>query len=674
MLNAKKPPRSKFIVSLFLVVMILATYRQLPTHDFLDFDDNQYITQNAHVHKGITYESIGWAFSITDVAYWHPVTWLSHMLDYQLFGLKSGMHHLMNLFLHLASSLLLFFVLNRMSGALWQSAFVAAMFALHPLNVESVAWVSERKSVLSTFFWMLTLSTYAAYTERPSINRYLLILLVFALGLMAKPMLVTLPFVLLLLDYWPLCRFNLKRPNKGSHKAVTYLGSGFQRPLVLRIILEKIPLLALSGICIYVSSLSVKHLEIVISTASVPMKLRIANALVSYVSYIKKMIWPLNLAVHYPYPQTMPWWHVAGAGFFLVCVYVIALYTVKRKPYLSTGWFWYIGTLVPAIGLVQAGLWPAIADRFVYVPLIGLFMVVAWGAPEIIAKWNYKRIVLIVSGTTVLSAFMICTWFQVRHWQNGVTLFRHNLNVNQNNSLAHYELGNALEQEGEFTKALIHYSRALEINPNYAEAHNNIGHNLARQKKYKNAIYHYNEALRIKPTYTEAHNNLGTVLARQGNFKKAVYHFNKALENNPKYAGAYYNLGKLFANHGNMEKAILLYLKALELNPENIQALYNLSWLTATHEKEEFRDGEKALKMAEKLCNIVGYNQPLALDALAAAYAETGRFDAAVLTAQKALQLALVAGPKELAPGLKKRLQLYQEERPYRQNIKKNGP
>jgi len=673
MVDIKNRPRWKFIVSLFLVVMILTAYWQLPAHDFLEFDDNKYITQNAHVHKGITWESIAWAFSITDVAYWHPLTWVSHMLDYQLFGLTSGMHHLMNLFLHMASSLLLFLVLNRMTGALWQSAFVAAMFALHPLNVESVAWASERKNVLSTFFWMLTLTAYAAYAERPSINRYLLILWVFALGLMAKPMLVTLPLVFLLLDYWPLCRFNLERPHGGKQKNDTSLVAEFQRSPVLRLLLEKVPLLIISAGCIYVSSLSMKHLGVVISTASVPMKLRIANALVSYLSYIEKMIWPQNLAVYYPYPQSIPLWQVAGAGLVLICISFLVLRTVRPKPYLAVGWFWYIGTLLPAIGLMQAGLWPAIADRFAYVPLIGLFMVVAWGVPEIIAKCHYKRIVLIILAFGVLSAFMICTWFQVRHWQNGVTLFTHNLNVTHNNSLAHYELGNALEQQGKFDKALLHFSKALEINPHYAEAHNHLGHNLARQKKYKDAIDHYNEALRIKPAYTEAHNNLGTVLAYQGNFKEAVYHFNKALESNPKYAGAYYNLGKLYANHGNIEKAILLYQKTIELNPENSQALYNLSWLTATHENEKFRNGEKAVELAEKLCKITQYNQPLALDALAAAYAETGRFDAAVLTAQRALKLALVLGPQELALGLKKRLQLYQAERPYRQNMKKNG-
>jgi tetratricopeptide (TPR) repeat protein len=414
--------------------------------------------------------------------------------------------------------------------------------------------------------------------------------------------------------------------------------------------------------------LSVQHLGIVISTVSVPMKLRIDNAIISYVSYIKKMIWPHNLVIYYPYPKMLPLWQVAGAGFLLLCISLLVLKTLKTKPYFAVGWLWYIGTLVPVIGLVQAGLWPAIADRFTYVPLIGLFIVIAWGVPEIIAKLRSKRVVLIVSATTALSAFTICTWNQVKYWENSVALFTHNLNVNYDNSLAHYELGNALKQQGKFDKALFHYSKALQINPNFAEVHNNLGHTLALQKDYKDAIYHYNQALRIKPTYTQAHNNLGALFAYQGNFEEAVYHFNKALEINPNYAGAYYNLGKIFANHGKIEKAILFYEKALELNPEMTQVLYNLSWIIATHENEKYRSGEKAVKLAERLCKITQYNQPLSLDALAAAYAETGRFDAAVLTVQKALKLALLVGPKDLIMGLKKRLQLYQEKRPYRQS------
>ena len=671
MFNAKNRTRLEFIVSLFLILITLIAYWQLPGHEFLLFDDNGFITKNIHVHKGITWESIAWAFSITDYAYWHPLTWLSHILAFQLFGLKASMHLLINLFLHIASTLLLFFVLRRMTGSLWKSAFVAALFALHPLNVESVAWASECKNVLSTFFWMLTMLTYARYAERPGFYRYLVTFFVFALGLMAKPMLVTLPFVLFLFDYWPLCRFKLAQSDGMGHgfsKSIPFVSRWSQ---VLRLVLEKVPFLSLSAVCIYLSSLSVQHLGIVISTASVPMKLRIYNALVSYVSYIKKMVWPHNLAVYYPYPESIPFWKVAGAALFLVCVSILVFRALRSKPYLAVGWLWYIGTLVPAIGLIQAGLWPSIADRFAYVPLIGLFIVIAWGVPDLVARWRYKKMVLATTAMALLLTFTAATWFQNRYWQNSVTLFSHNVNLTQNNSVAHNILGSALQQQGKLIEAISHYAKALKIDSNYAEAHNNLGYTLTRQNHYKEAIYHYNEALRINPTYTDAHNNLGTALIHQGNEKEAIYHYYEALKSNPKYAGAYYNLGKILLNRGKTEEAINFYRKALKFEPEMTQALYNLSWILAVYEDKKYRNGEEALKLSEKLCKITQYHEPLALDALAAAYAEEGRFKEAVLTAQKGLELALKMGPKELALGLENRLKLYYAGRPYRQNSHK---
>ena len=668
MINVNNRPRSSFIVSFILVSIILTAYWKLPTHDFLGFDDTGYITQNIHVNNGITWKSVAWAFSFPSFGYWHPLTWLSHMLDCHIFGLKPGMHHLTNLLLHIGNTLLLFLVLKKMTGSIWKSAFVAAIFALHPLNVESVAWASERKNVLSTFFWMLTTLTYIRYVETPNFYRYLLILIVFILGLMAKPMIVTLPFVFFLLDYWPLGRlkFNLSsiERHEESHKPEN---NGFQHSPIFRLILEKTPLIALSAVAIYFSSLSVKRL--VISTVSVPMKVRIANALVSYVSYIKKMIWPHDLAVFYPYPQTLPLWQVAGSGLLLLCISFLVLRALKSKPYLSVGWLWYIGTLFPAIGLVQAGLWPAMADRFMYVPLIGLFIVIAWGIPDLLPRWHSKEIVLGTLSAGLVLILLATTWLQVRHWENGVKLFTYVLKVTRGNSVAHFELGHALDQHGKYNEAMIHYIKALKINPNYVQAHNNLGYALARQGKYKDAIYHYDEALSINPNDVKTHNNLGIVLARKGNFKDAVYHYNEALRSNPNYVRAYYNLGKIYANQGNIEDAIHYYRKALVVNPNMTQALYNISWIFATLENDKFRNGEEAIELAEKLCKITQYNQPLALDALAAAYAETGNFELAVLTAQKALKLAEHQGPEELAFGLRKRLELYMKRQPYRQKL-----
>jgi len=701
MVHTKNRLRSEFIVCLFLVVVIILAYLQLPSHDFLGFDDNEYITQNIHVQKGITLENIVWAFGIIDFAYWHPLTWLSHMLVFQIFGMNPFMHHLINLFLHIANVLLLFLVFKRMTGSLWKSAFVAALFALHPLNVETVAWASERKNVLSTFFWILTMFTYVLYAERPGFYRYLMTFLVFALGLMAKPMLVTLPFVLILLDYWPLCRFKLSQSGGMGHGIRQSILSGSRWSPVLRLFLEKVPFLSLSAVCIYLSSLSVQHLGIVISTASVPMKLRIYNALVSYVSYIKKMVWPHNLAVYYPYPESIPFWKVAGAAVFLVCVSILVFRALRSKPYLAVGWLWYMGTLVPAIGLIQAGLWPAIADRFSYVPLIGLFIVIAWGIPDLVDRWRYKKIVLAITATALVLIFMATTWFQNRHWQNSIVLFKHALDVTNDNDVAHQKLGEALAAQGKTDEAIRHYYEALRIKPDLVAARLNLGVTLREEGKINEAIEHFSmalqakpdcaeayyelgialekkgnidgaeehyiKALRIKPDYAKAHNNLGIVLARQKKDKDAIFHFYEALRIDSDFAGAYYNLGIIYANQRNIEKAILYYKKALHFNPNMAQALYNLSWILSGCEDDRFRNGEGALKLAEKLCKITRYHQPPALDALAVAYAETGKFDKAVAIANKALELALKQGTNEIVVGLKKRLQLYQAGHPYRQ-------
>jgi tetratricopeptide (TPR) repeat protein len=395
-------------------------------------------------------------------------------------------------------------------------------------------------------------------------------------------------------------------------------------------------------------------------------KIQIANALVSYVTYIRKMIWPSQLAVFYPHPGTLPISECVGAGLLLITLTVFVVYFWRKFPYLSVGWFWYIGTLVPVIGLVKVGGF-AMADRYTYVPLIGLFIIIAWFVPDLVALRSHRKVLLATFVMLYLSVLMALTWKQVRYWEHSTALFNHTLNVTTDNYLAHMKLGEALAEQNKNAEAIRHYLEALRINPDFAQVHFNLGNVHASQGNYKDAIYHYNEALRLNPKYAKAHNNLGTALLSQGNYKDAIYHFYETLRIDPNYPGAYYNLGKIFANNGKTEKAIDFYRKALDLNPEMTQALYNLSWITATHKNQKFRNGIKAIELAEKLCKITQYNQPLALDALAAAYAEAGRFDAAVLTAQNGLKLALVFGPEELASGLKKRLQLYQNKRPYRQ-------
>jgi Tfp pilus assembly protein PilF len=561
-------------VYLFLILTALAVYGQVTTHSFVDFDDDIYITANKYIRNGLTLDNVIWAFGFTDNAYWHPLTWLSHMVDCQLFGLNAGMHHLINLILHISSSLLLFYVLKRITGDLIKSAFVAALFVLHPIQVESVAWAAERKNVLSTFFWMLTTLTYIRYVENPAFNRYFLVLIVFLLGLMAKPMLVTLPFVFFLLDYWALGRLKFDqssiKKHEENHKSEN---NGFQHLPIFRLILEKIPLISFSAGAIYFSSLSVKHL--VVSTESVPMKIRMANALVSYINYIKKMLWPFDLAVYYPYPQSIPLWQVAGAGLLLLGISFLVLRAKTSKPYLTVGWLWYIGTLFPVIGLVQAGLWPAMADRFVYVPLIGLFIIIAWGVPDILDRWRFKRIVLGILSAGLILTLIATTWLQLQHWQNGVKLFTHALKVTRNNIIAHNNLGQAMSKQGKYNEAFIHYVKALEINPNYMLAHNNLANIYFTRRKYEKSIFHYKKALNITPDCEVVHYNMGKILIQQGKGKDGLLHLLEAIKIKPEFAQAYNEIGLIFARQGDYKKACIYFSKAVKARPNFVMAKIN---------------------------------------------------------------------------------------------------
>jgi len=548
--------RYDVLICLFLVIATLAVYWQVNYHEFINFDDSSYILQNQHVQKGLTSESISWAFSFTDIAYWHPLTWLSHMLDCQIYGLIPGMHHRTSLIFHIVNSILLFFVLQKMTGALWKSAFVAALFALHPINVESVAWVAERKNVLSTFFWMLTMLAYVHYTTRPSLYRYLLTLLLLMLGLMAKPMLVTLPFVLLLLDYWPLERLRHQSP--------------------FNLILEKIPFFALSAVSAYISSLSVQHYKIVVSTELVPMQLRIANALVSYLKYIEKMIWPKNLAVFYPFPDTLPVWQVFGAGLFLASISFLVLLNFRKKPYLCVGWLWFLGTLIPVIGLKQAGLWPAIADRWAYVPLVGIFIIIAWGVPELASKWRHKKFGLALAAAVLLLMLMTVTWLQVRCWTNSVSLFKHAFEVTANNFIVHFKLGESLAEQGRTEEAISHYQEVLRLKPYYALAHHNLGCMLADHGRTNEAMNHYIAALKINPKLERTHINLGCILNSKGERDKAIKHYFYALRLNNNSAEAYNNIGVVLALKGKFNGAIIFFQNALRIKPDYPEAQNNL--------------------------------------------------------------------------------------------------
>lgn len=501
------------LLCLALAAAVLAVFWQVQGHEFIRYDDYEYVVENPHVRNGLTLQNVVWAFSTPYASNWHPLTFLSHMLDCELYGLNPAGHHLNSLLIHLLNTLLLFLILARATGALWRSAFVAALFGLHPLHVESVAWVAERKDVLSTFFWILTVHFYIRYTEGPGAVPYMISLLFFSLGLMSKPMLVTLPFVLLLMDYWPLERFRFKEPGEerglsnGSEEKDAKIHVG-----PIRLLLEKTPFLMLAASSSVVTFLVQEKWGAVHSL--IPLKTRIANALFSYVHYLIKALWPGDLAFFYPHPgNTLPMIQVLGAGILLAGLTLLALCNFRRIPYLIVGWFWYLGTLFPVIGLIQAGP-QAMADRYTYMPLIGVFLIVTWGAYGIAERHIRLRPILLLSAAVCLSALSVSSWFQVRHWKDSRSLFEHALAVTASNFLAHNNLGNVLAREGRTEEAVRHFSEAIRIQPGNAAAHNNFGNALLDMGKHREALFHYREALRLRPDFREARLNLQRALER----------------------------------------------------------------------------------------------------------------------------------------------------------------
>jgi len=660
------------LICLFLTASALIAFWQVNECDFINYDDPLYVTDNIHVKSGITLGSIRWAFTTGHATNWHPLTWMSHMLDVQLFGLKPRWHHLTNLLFHIANTLLLFFVFHRMTKSQWKSAFVAALFALHPLHVESVAWVAERKDVLSTFFWMLTMGAYIHYVEHrtedrgqrtedrgqrtedrgqrtersglvssvfrlpfsvfrfpssvfrlpfsvfrfpssvfrlpfsvfrfpSSVFRYLAVLIFFALGLMAKPMLVTLPFVLLLLDYWPLQRLEPKKSLQETRTEASKQGAGSREreplsanerkskagkmrtgkgiaqssvlvtPEVLNpgpqssalrpLLQEKIPLFALTALSCIVTYFVQQKGGAVGSIEEVSWDVRIANALVSYIIYIGKTFWPNNLAVFYPHPGSLPLWQPMGAGLLLIAVTVSVIRTAKRLPYLTVGWLWFTGTLVPVIGIVQAGA-QAMADRYTYIPLIGLFVMAAWGIPELLKKWQPARFptprkeTLFASSSLVLLSLFIVTRTQVGYWRNSIALYGHSLKVAGPSDVILCNRGVAYGKVGNHAQAIEDFDRAIEINPKDANAYQNLGVTYAKLGNHRQAIEDFDRAIEINPEYAEAYYNRGFIYGKLGDFRQAISDYDRAIEINPDYVKAYYNRGIVYGILGNNRQAI----------------------------------------------------------------------------------------------------------------------
>jgi Flp pilus assembly protein TadD len=553
--------KKSLVLSIYfaLAVSALLVFWQVRNFDFVNYDDELYVYENQHVVSGLTFDNIVWAFTTIHTGYWHALTWLSLMLDCQLFGSNPAGFHLTNLFFHIANALLLFLVLKQMTKAIWQSAFTAALFALHPLHVESVAWIAERKDVLSTFFWMLTLLAYFIYVSRPSVFRYIATLAAFALGLMAKPMLVTLPFVLLLLDYWPLYRI--------KH---------FDRQVVYRLVLEKIPFIVLSIVSSVIVFLAQQSSRAVMSFAKFPLKFRIGSALISYARYIEKMFCPTGLAPFYPHPYgSVSVLYAIISAILLLAVTILVIRFAKNHRYLVTGWFWYLGTLIPVIGIIQVGL-QAYADRYTYTPYIGLFIMLAWGLPQLLSGWPQRKIALGISMVIVLTASGICAYRQTSFWNNSLTLFSHTIEVTQNNYIAYNNLGSVYNGLGRYDEAIEFYKQAIKTEPGYAAAYNNLGVAYSSIGRYKDAIDAFKQAIEIRTDYAEAYYNLGFAYDKFGRAADAIDTYKQTVKIKPDYAQAYNNLGVAYAKLGRFTEAIDAFKQTINIKPDLAEAHKNL--------------------------------------------------------------------------------------------------
>lgn len=449
------------LIVIILIVSSFIVYSKILDNDFVNLDDNQYIVENNHIKSGINTKSIQWAFTTTYFGYWHPVTWLSHMLDWNLFGANAAGYHLINLLLHIGTALFLFLLLHKTTKNIWSSAFVSVLFALHPLRVESVAWAAERKDVLSMFFGMASLYAYSFYNEDYKASKYFICLILFALSLMSKPLMVTLPFVLLLLDYWPLGRW------------ITGISSSL-RNSTFRLIIEKVPFIFLSGISSIITLGAQNKVGALASIEQLPFSVRITNAVISYGTYLKKFLWPVDLAVFYPYEHFFPLWQTITISFMLLMISFAVIFYIKKLPFLFVGWFWYLGTFIPMIGLVQAGM-QGMADRHTYLPFIGIALMLSWSVPLLFTRDDLRKKILFPVGTTTLVILAILTWQQCGYWKNTFELFNHALHVTKDNYLAHNSRGIAYGERGQYQLAIEDFNEAIRLKPDYAKAYNNRG-------------------------------------------------------------------------------------------------------------------------------------------------------------------------------------------------------
>ncbi len=611
-MDSTKQQRLLLLLSGVLVLAILAVYAQLRGHDAIHFDDNVLVTQNAAVQSGISWAGIRWAIATPILGIWHPLTTLSHMLDCELFGMDMGMHHVTSLVLHIANTLLLLLLLHRMTGALWRPALVAALFALHPLNVESVAWIAERKNVLSTLFWFLTTLSYVAWVRQPSRARYVLTLVLFALGLMAKPMLVTLPCTLLLLDYWPLGRM----PNKAAFRTL---------------LVEKLPFFAVTAVASYVTY-ALQQDVVAAAVRSIPIHLRAATAALSYVAYLRDAFWPRDLAMLYPIEGWLEGRQLVIAAVVLGAITSLAIVARARQPYLLVGWLFYLGTLVPVIGIVHVGS-QTHADRYAYVPLIGVFVMIAWGAGECIERFPRIRNAIVTVSLATMVALGVATTSQATRWKDSITLFEHTLAVTENNLVVHNALGVALGDAGRHAEAILHFAEALRLKPDSIAILESLGLAYASSGRLEEAAQCLRDVIEREPTSYQTHASLGLVLAQLGQNDEALEHFRAAVQLNPQSAEAHAGLGALLVSLGRNDEALPHLRIALEQNPRFAQTHTNLGLVLAA------RGSFDAAIESFQASLALDAAQPRVLGLLGSAYTGQGRVDEAIARFNDALRL-----------------------------------
>jgi Flp pilus assembly protein TadD len=588
-------------ISVLLIAITWAVFGQTVHHQFINYDDPLYVLDNEHVRAGISWPGIEWAFTHVHSQNWHPLTTISHMLDCQLFGVNPGPHHLVNVFWHSIAAVLLFILLLQSTNRTWASALVAAVFTVHPLRVESVAWIAERKDVLSGAFFLLTLIAYVAYVRKRTLGRYLTMSILLTCGLMSKPMLVTTPLVLLLLDYWPLRRFEKTQD---------------RRRATAEIILEKIPLFALSIGSVF-ATLWAQNFALG-SLGLLPLKLRITNALFSYFEYVRQMFWPLDLIPFYIHPENrLEMWRLILAIVFLLAVTAMAFIRRRQNPYLIVGWLWYLVMLIPVIGIVQVGL-QGHADRYTYLPQIGLVIAVVWLICDLTKSWRAQKIISGTAAVIVVGTLSILSAKQTTYWRDTETLWRHTLDVTPENDVAHAGLAGILFVRGQIDQSIDHYEHALRLRDGNVAAQFGLGRALAAKRKIDPAIFHYRKALSIQPDYVAASNDLGALLAGKGEIKQAIE----------------------------------AWRQTLSFDPDNPDAANNIAWMRATAADVDLRDGKEALELAQRALRSGGEN-PVVLRTLAAAQAETGEFAEATFTAERAEQLAIKTGDRAMAENLR---------------------